>query len=180
MYLNGILREVVKTWRPEFEVPHIDGSVNPDGTPRMQRFQPEFELQGHLSDAFQADLEAGKLRGVSLESSRAERLAFGESGSIRAVRNDVKLKPIGSWLDDPMGKVREVIRFGRSNRYEAARISFDTADGTSHTTIIDTETDALRNDGYIKRQRLQDFDHLLSEACTTIDAQMRDKMNAIL
>jgi hypothetical protein len=116
-YLNGLLKDAAKRWKDQFSVPHIDGSRLKDGSPKPQMFHPLLDLQGHLSDEFQADLAAGILRGISLESARADRLAFGEPRSVIPRRNDIKLAPRGSWRDDPIGKINDTLHLGRENRY---------------------------------------------------------------
>jgi hypothetical protein len=179
-YFNAILKDIPKHWKGEFSVPHIDGSRMRNGTPRMQSFYPKVDLQGHLSDDFQTDLQMGKLRGIALETSRPDRLDFGEPRSVQARRRDIKLKPVGSWRDEPLRKIHDAIRIGRDQRYENARITFQTQDGTSHVALLDTVTENLVNDGYIKRLRLSDFDHLILEASTSIDTQLRDKMSVLL
>jgi hypothetical protein len=178
-YVNALLKIVCKQQRATYTAPHVDGSVELDGRPRMQPFRAKMALQGHLSDDFRADLEAGKLRGISLETSSADKVNFGEARSVAFRRNDIKLRPAGSWKDNPMGKVQDALHIGNANKFENARIVFQTQDGTSHVAILDTETGNLVNEGYIKRSRLDGFDHLLSEASRSIDIQIRDKMNSL-
>jgi hypothetical protein len=179
-YLNAILKDIAKNWEQEFRVPHVDGSNMRDGTPRMQPFHPKLDLQGHLSDNFRDDLRLGKLRGIALETSRADSLHFGEERSVKARRRDIKLKPVGSWRDEPLAKINDALHIGRDYRYETARIIFQTQDGTSHVALLDTDTGNIVNDGYIKRLRLGDFDHLILEASTSIDIQLRDKNSVLL
>jgi hypothetical protein len=179
-YLNAILKDAVKYSQQEFCVPHIDGSKLRDGTPKMQNFYPKFDLQGHISHSFRKDLETGKLRGITLESTKGDRLAFAESGSVQFRRSDIKLRPVGPWYKEPFAKIKDALNLGRAHRYETARIVFQTLDGTSHVAMLDTETENLVTDGYIKRIRLDGFDHPISEANTTIDTQLRDKMGMLI
>jgi hypothetical protein len=118
-YLNGLLKDAAKRWKERFSVPHIDGSLLRGGSPRPQLFHPLLDLQGHLSADFQSDLAAGILRGISLESSRADRLAFGEPRSVIPRRNDIKLSPRGSWRDDPLGKINDTLHLGKHRTMSA-------------------------------------------------------------
>jgi hypothetical protein len=177
-YLTALLKEAATRWKSEFSVQHIDGSRGKDGSLKTQSFYPKLDLQGHLSADFKADLQAGILRGISLETSSADKLAFGETRSVVPRRHDVKLTPLGPWRLNPLEKITDALRMGRDNKYETARVVFVTQDGTSHVAFLDTDSGNVVNDGYIKRCRLCDFDHFLSEASTSIDGQMRDEAYA--
>ena len=181
-YLNGLLGDISKRWKGEFKVPHPDGSITTDGGPHMQSYRPRLEMLGHLSADFQKDLETGKLRGISLETSRVATASpgLGEPRSVQVTRRDIKLRPRGSWRDHPMSKIRDAIGIGRESSYETARIVFETQDGTSHTALMDTATGDLLNDGYVRRYRLTSFDHLLLEATSSIDPQVNGKMHSLL
>jgi hypothetical protein len=78
-YLNGVLKIVRQTSPETFRVERLDGARHRDGSPITQRFTPLLELQGHLSREFREDLEAGILRGISLETSKREKLNLGET-----------------------------------------------------------------------------------------------------
>jgi hypothetical protein len=177
---NIKLKDVSKYSPQEFCVPHIDGSRLRDGTPKMHNFHLKFDLQGHISHSFQKDLETGKLRGITLESTKDDRHAFTEGRSVQFRRSDIKLRPVGPWYKEPFVKIKDALNLARAHRYETARIVFQTLDGTSHVALLDTETENLVTDGYIKRIRLDGFDHPISEANTTIDTQLRDKMGMLL
>jgi hypothetical protein len=135
---------------------------------------------GHLSDDFAADLAAGGLTGITLETSQDQRIGFGEGRRLVPVRKQIRMKVKGSWRDGAQEIIRDARRLGRANNYEAARIAFKSADGSSHTAILDTETGAVMNDGYIKRVRLSAREVFLPEASTTFIDILQQRMLALI
>lgn len=179
-YLNFLLRQIRKDDTDAFRHPDRSGERDAAGNPKLVPYRNSIELMGHLSDDFQTDIEAGQLLGITLETGQRDQIGFGEGRRLIPTRKIVKLTPRGSWKDDAQGFVREALNMGRRQGLETARIVFTSADKTSHTSLLDTETGNVMNEGYIKRVRLHTKELFLPEASTQVHLVLRQRLLALI
>jgi len=181
IYLNHLIREIIKSFKPEFEAPDEGGAINKDGSPKTYKYKNSVELQGHPSDDLIRYLKSGKLTSISLESTNDSRLTTGEGRYVLPKRQDLLLQPTkGKWYEDAISRFNEALKLGSDNNYETARVVFNAEDGKSHTARVDTETKGVIGDRFVKRHRLSGFSQLLNEADEKINTEIKDKMLAIL
>jgi hypothetical protein len=175
------MRAAYKAHKDEFLYPSPGGEMKRDGTPKMIGYRNSVTLGGHISNDFNADIAAGMLRGVCIETEHKESIGFGERKRLTPVRNQIKLNVKGSsWKDNPGEIIAEALGMGKDNKYEKARISFVTPDKTAHTAVLDTANGAVLNDGYIKKARIDARDIMLPEASLKIVPVLQARIAALL
>jgi hypothetical protein len=178
-YLCSLLRNARKADPEVFKYPAPTGERDRSGAPKMLPYSNKISLIGHLSADFQTDLENGALRGISLETTAKQHFGFGEGARLEPVRKNIKLGTRDTWGEDPLSIVKDALSLGKKNKYEAARIVFQSADETTHTALLDTETGGVLNEGYIKKVRLTAKDVFLPDASTSLVEVLKTRMAAL-
>jgi hypothetical protein len=180
-YLNFLLRTAYKEHKDDFLYPSPTGEMKRDGTPKMIQYRNSATIGGHMSTDFLADIEAGTIRGMWLETDHKASIGFGERKRLTPVRKQIKLSVSGSgWKDGPRELIGEALGMGRDNKLETARIAFVAPDNTAHTAVLDTENGTILNDGYIKKGRIDAKDLMLPEASKKFIPQLQARIAALL
>lgn len=179
-YINWILKEIKKAYPENFEFPHPDGAVI-RGKPHMSKVNPYAEIQGHLSEEFRSEIEAGKLSGIRLISKERKHLNTGETALVKPTVNEIKLEPTTSWREIGLRGVLDAMTIGKKADYSSAKISFSSGDGVSHSCEIDTDTGNVRGEGFVKKKRITRPDVLFKESEErihhVIESNMRSWLN---
>lgn len=175
-YINFLLRGMRAEKPDDFKYPNPDGSLDRKGLPRLLTFRCEAELKGHISPDFAADLEAGVLTGIQIETKVTAAKGFGESPFFRPSTKTIRLSPRISWKTEKLGAFKDALRLGRTASYETARITFRTPDQVAHTALIDTSDGTTASDGYIRRAQIANEEGFWSDASKLLDNSIQQKM----
>lgn len=154
-FLKVLFRLARKHHPDQFTRPAPSGETKRDGKPVMVSYRNRVSLLGHMSEVLVEQIESGKVHGITLETERMEKHAFGEEGYIVPVRASLKLKieREGRRLDWPM--LKSALSIGKKKEYDQARIVFSSTDDKQpHTAILDTESGEVLSDGYVKRRSI--------------------------
>lgn len=176
-FLNNLIRICRRKSPDEFKVRSATGERDAKGEFKMERYDNRLDLQGHPSDEIQEAIQNGKILGVSLETQKATHLGPGEGIRVHPKRAILKLEASEGWN---MEAFHDALKFGRKRKFEAARLAFKTPDDTSHTAVIDVESEDVIGDGFILRKRLRDFESLLSEAAEEFEEEIIGKMTPMM
>lgn len=179
-YLNFLIRSIRKALPVDFEAPHPSGAMTAKG-PVLYKYKNNIELQGHPSPNFIKMLESGKLIGIGLETAVKENIAVGDGSFLSPTKKELKLAPIsGTWKDSLKDKYKDALSLGKGHGYEHARITFVASDNKSHTVRVDTETQNIIGNSFIKKNRLKGFSSFLANAELKINTEIKTKMLGIL
>lgn len=179
-YLNFLMRQAATSYKDVFTYPSPRGERDKHGAPKMIGYRNTVSVSGHLSSDFKKDLEQGVLRGVSLVTTHRANFGFGEGKRLAPVQKQIKLAVEGSWKDGPSHIIKEALKLGKDNKYEAAKVIFAGSDKVSHTALIDTDNGNVLNDGYIKKVRLSANEIMLPEASRKLVPLLQERMSALM
>lgn len=172
-YLNWMLRKVAKKHRDNFLYDSPSGNKK-----NKVRVNPVCEIQGHLSAEFERELAAGKLHGMKLLSREKKHLAVGETPLVKPEYAEVKLMLLDK--SDRLAVFRDALRIGKNADYSAARIAFSSPDGVPHNVEVDTDTGNVRNDGFIKKNRIPSGNVVFKDAEMAINPLIESCMKTWL
>ena len=157
-----------------FTYPDPAGGLDRNGAPRMQRCCPHIELRGRPSDAFVADINNGRLSGITLVKTEAV-TPVGGAAYLTKQTSELKLGidhqnlPANLWND----LVRTLNRV--SQDFSKAKISYALPGGKRHVTLeIETATGTIANEAYIKYFELNNIFPFLAQSAQSIVPHLRD------
>lgn len=179
-YLNHLLRAFAQLDPTAFRHPDPDGSTDRSGKPKTYKFTNSVELQGHLSNEFKEDLEAGRLNGITLETGSTAKMGVGKSAYFIPKRSDVRLSPRTRWKDHKFESIKDALRVASAAKYENVRVVFQTADNVGHCALLDSSSGNIINEGYVKRVRITSGGLPWKEASTSIESGIQDAMKVLL
>lgn len=180
-YLCFLMKKIQSSSVTDFEALDEGGAREKDGKLKKYKFYNSIELQGHPSDNLMHYIENGKLTGIALESSDNSKFPVGDGKYVLPKRQELLLEPAkGKWSEDPISRLKEAINIGKQNNYETARVIFNSDDGKSHTARMDTETEGIVGDHFVKKLRLKGFSVILNEADDRINSEIKNQMISIL
>lgn len=176
-YLNRLLRKIRKNNKDAFTYNHPDGAII-NGKPHRASVKPRIELNGHLSEEFLEEIKKGKLSGISLVSWSEKHIGTGETKLIKPIHSELRLSPVTSWQDDKVGCITDAMKMAKKREYAAVKVMFKSEDGSPHTCEIDAQTGSARNDGFIKRSRINRRDLMLGEAEEKINSELESEIKS--
>lgn len=174
-YFNFLLRKIAKN-NPDFEMNVPNGERDAQGHIKKCKFKNMFNVQGHLSKDFYTAIRSGKLTNISLISDDVQ-LNYADDTTIKAKTRSVLIKPVADrWGDRITDYILSARNLAKGNNYDLVKISFKSSDKVSHTVDLDAETGNVFGNGFIRRERINGFSQLLSEAEQQINVSIKIKM----
>ncbi len=174
-YFNFLLRKIAKE-NSDFEMDSTNGERDSNGQVKKCKFKNLFEVQGHLSKDFYTAIENGKLTNISLVSDEIH-LNYADDLTVKPVTKSISIKPVNDkWGDRIREHIDSSRRIANDNNYGLVKISFKSSDKTSHTVSLDSSSGNVFGNGFIRRERINGFSQLLSEAEQSINTSIKVKM----
>lgn|GEM_PF-2386220 len=163
-----------------FLYPHPDNSVDTDGKKKSLKGQYKFEMTGHPSDDFLAEIDKGQLSDIEL-------ISHGKAGSswdtfnLTSERSRViRLKPSQGKVKN-MSIIASVLDKAKANRQEELKVKFTDQDGDGRTLTWDVDSKQLINeDRFVQKEYLRNFPDRLNTAYRKVHPEIRDKMYYLL
>ncbi len=177
--LNQILHEA-KQYEPQYYAqPHPDGAVDNKGNPKKYNVAFKCEFEGHISDDFKYDLENGKIRSIELITEKAKHTSIDEDGYIQEKCKTLvlTLKDEGNPIKDKFNRIINAIT-KKKDDYSRARIKFKTPTGLDRT--VETDTNAISVQGYVKKEKLDSFEVDLKSSYEKFCDAILNKMKNLL
>lgn len=179
-YFNFLLREITKKCPDDFMMLAIDGSVDRDGNPKKVKYSNYFNIQGKLSKDFQTILRTGKIRGLTLVSDQISNLSVGNGSSIQPRRREISLISNSGPISLVANALRDACNIGTTNNYENLRICFSNGEKLTSSVTINTNTQNVIGDGFLRKERLGGFSLPLTEAEEDFNNEIMSKMLTLL
>ena len=180
VYLNFLLREIVKENKSAFKAPKPTGEMNSSNRPVQIYYTPKIKVQGHLSDSFQADLDEGRLTGIDLVKILDDGTSTGEGQYVREARQTTRLQSRSTWKENPKESLAEAMKIGRSKKSDKLRVTFMSTDKMQHAVEIDPETENVLGDAFIKKVRAGPFQTMKPLAFQDFDSELLMSMSRVL
>lgn len=175
MYFNFLLRKLAKG-NSDFEMDYSNGERDSQGRIKKRKFKNLFEVQGYLSKDFYQAVANGKLINISLISDKVQ-LNYADNLVVRPVSRSVIIRPVADkWGDRIRDYIDSSRKMARDNNYDVVKISFRSSDKISHTVGVEAETGNVLGNGFIRRERINGFAQLLSDAEQQINPSIKMKM----
>lgn len=173
-----LLRKTLKAARfvspGDFLQVHPDGSIDSKGAPKQYRVTHSVEAEGHPSDTFTSDLNAGEVQYVEL-TSRRHKGGFDTTGYFVEDREMIVLKPSIS-IKRPQNLTKHVMSVvtGKKKDYTKARIKFKLANGEPRH--VDVDLDDELPEKYVKRMMIGSFAADLESSYDNLHPELVNKM----
>jgi len=177
--LNQILTDAKKLVPNEFEQLHPDGSVDNNGKPKKYNVTFRCELDGHISDDLQYDLDHGKVQSIELITEKEQYTHFDEDGYIKEKCKTLvlTLKDDENPVKDKFNRIVKVFK-NKKDEYSRAKVKFKTPTGVDRTVEMDT-TDGLAQ-AYVKKEKLEGFLFDLKSSYENFSEPILSKMKELL
>lgn len=175
--LNQILYDTKKLVPQEFEQVHPDGSVDNNGKPKKYNVAFKCMFDGHISEDLKYDLDNGKIQSIELITEKEKYTNIDEDGYIQEKCKTLvlSLKDEDKSIKDKFNILKKVFT-EKKDDYSRARIKFKTPTGVDRTVEMDTNDASAQ--GYVKKEKLDDFDFDLKssydEFCDAILGKMKE------
>ncbi|PUA19154.1 hypothetical protein [Glaciimonas sp. PCH181] len=177
--LNQILHDAKSLVPQDFEQFHPDGADDDNGRPKKYNVVFKCEFDGHISDDLKYDLDNGKIQSIELITEKEKYTNIDEDGYIQE-----KCKTLVLTLKDQDKPVRDkfnrlkVLFTNKKDDYSRARIKFKTPTGVDRTVEMDTNDASAQ--GYVKKEKLDDFQFDLKSSYEKFCEVILEKMKALL
>lgn len=159
------------TW---FSYPHPAGGVDANNQPRMERCCPHVELRGRPSDTLIADINSGRITGITLVKSEPA-TPIGGAPYLTKSESDLKLGidhnnlPANLW-----GSLSQVFQ-QQSQTYNTAQVTYRVPNSKRVVTVeIDTNTGQPLGEMYILSFELNNIFPFLAQSAMQIVPHLRD------
>ena len=179
-YFNFLLREIRKKYPDDFKIISIDGSIDKNGNPKKEQYSNYFNVQGKLSKDFVNILRTGKIRGLTLVSDQVSNLGIGNGSSVQPRRKEISLISYSGPISHVANALRDACGIGVSLNYENLRISFSNGQKLTSTVTVNTTTQNVIGDGFLKKERLSNFSVPLTEAEENFNNEIINRMLSLL
>jgi hypothetical protein len=176
-FFNSLLRAVAKASPEDFKHPSPSGAKGPDGKIEKYKYKNMVEFLGHPSSDFEEAIKGGKINGVALQTHNKQIVGTGDGDLIIPRRQDLQLSAKKGWNLESLTAARKL---GKQRKYEAARIAFQSSDGTSHSTELDVTTGLILGDGFTQTHRISGMGIFLPEASLALESPLVKKMESWL
>lgn len=163
-----------------FLYPHPDSSVDKNGKKKTLKGQYKFEMTGHPSADFLAELNKGQLSDIEL-------ISHGKAGSnwdtynLTSERSRViRLRPARGKVKN-MSLIDSVLDKAKVDKQEELKVKFTDDEGDGRTLTWDVNSKQLINeDRFVQKEYLRNFPNRLDTAYCQIHPEIRDKMFYLL
>ncbi|GLX14763.1 hypothetical protein Pstr01_30020 [Pseudomonas straminea] len=153
-YLRYLIRRCRLEFKDKFKIAHSSRAKTAKGEEIMVNWNHFVELQGHPSEDFERDINAGTLSGMELVSFSEVGAAWDERGGIVEHKRSIQLKPAPDKLGDIAAAIRQVRNkvYKNGKEYDHIRISFKNEAGEPRDATIASDTGQLVDSHkYVKR-----------------------------
>jgi hypothetical protein len=151
------------------------------GDPALRRFSKyKFLLRGHLSDSFEAELNAGVLSGIEISDFAKADVVFDADSTAIEQKKVIYLKPRDK-KHPVWDTVKSVCKTADAQRFSSVRVIYTDDANFSRKVELDARTLQLVNeDRFVKKVRLNDFTVRLDTGFEAVQVEIAAKMNALL
>lgn len=157
-----------------FSYPHPAGGVDANNQPRRDRCCPHVELRGRPSDTLVADINAGRISGLSLIKAE-QATPIGGAPYLTKTVSELKLGidhnnlPANLW-----GSISQVIQ-QNSQTYNTAQITYRLPNSSRTTTVeISTANGAILTEMYVLSFELTNIFPFLAQSAMQIVAHLHN------
>lgn len=174
---NQILHDAKALAPQDFEQTHPDGSVDDAGKPKKYNVVFKCQFDGHISDDLKYDLDNGKIQSIELITEKEKYTNIDEDGYIQEKCKTLvlTLKDEDKPVKDKFNRMKKVFT-KKKDDYSRARIKFKTPTGVDRTVEMDTDDASAQ--GYVKKEKLDDFEFDLKSSyekfCDAILGKMKE------
>lgn len=179
-YFNFLWREISKKYPNDFTMRAVDGSIDNKGNPKKIKYSNYFDVQGKLSKNFQEMLQSGKIRGLTLVSDHVSNLGIGNGSSIQPKRREIALVSNSGHMPVFASALMDACNIGQLNSYENLRICFSNGQKLTSSVTINTTTQNVVGNGFLRKERLGNFSLPLTEAEEEFNIEIVNKMLTFL
>jgi len=179
VFLSHLARLAAKTFPSEYSKPHPSGAAD-----KTINVYCDFELLGHPSDEFRAELDEGVIADLRLTSDADIIKGYDSNSFPELISTEIKMKVSlidvalagGNW-----SYLQKAIKYADTLDAPFVRISFRDHSNTSHTALLSSDTGQMWNaERYVKKRRIVGFDNSLRTAFPTIHDGIVRKMMELL
>lgn len=177
--LNQILHDAKALAPLNFEQNHPDGAVDDAGKPKKYNVVFKSQFDGHISDDLKYDLDNGKIQSIELITEKEKYTNIDEDGYIQEKCKTLvlTLKDEDKPIKDKFNRMKNVFT-KKKDDYSRARIKFKTPTGVDRTVEIDTDDASAQ--GYVKKEKLDDFEFDLKSSYDKFCSAILEKMKELL
>ena len=178
-FLNLYLRKA-KTYFPEkFVCDDPSGTRDKNGAFKKIPINVRILLLGQPSDQLTNDINNGTLSGIEIISPQVSKTNWDERGFVKDKLltttldiSELKLhKSIKNW---PI--LKQIFKTAE-DKATGVRIKFKTLSGVSRSIVIDPRSsDSVKDDAYIKKEILDNFNHPLESAYDEVHSELATRM----
>jgi hypothetical protein len=154
---------------------------DPSGDPDLAHAaRYRFNFVGHPSDDFIAELEAGTIHGIELSDFQSRDQAFDDDGYTVEKKKVIELGVVDTG-NSIANFLKSVCRKADSQNFSSIRVKFTDRNEYLRTVEVDARTRRLVNEErFIKKARVAGFVDKLNTGYETINAEIRDKLSALI
>ena len=177
--LNQLLIDAKKISPDDFTQVHPDGSIDTNGKTKTYNVIFKCELDGHISEDFEHDLEHGKVHSIELITDKDIHTNFDDDGYIQEKCKTLVLTLIDNdhSVKNKCQRIFNCLKKQKDN-YSNAKIRFKTPEGIDRTVEIDTSEGLAET--YVKKGKLTEFDSDLKSSYDEFSQPILEKMKALL
>lgn len=174
MLFTRILRLARDKAPNDFRQMHPDGSIGADGAPRTYQVVHLIKADGHPSDTFIADLNAGEVQTLEMVT-RNLKGGFDSSGYFVEEKETITLKPSIS-IKRPVKLATHLLDVvsGKKKDFSRATVRFKLPSGEIRS--VDIDPDIGVPDTYVKKQQLEGFSSDLESSYEKFHPEIIGKM----
>jgi hypothetical protein len=177
--LNQVLHDAKILSPQDFEQNHPDGAVDDAGKPKKYNVVFKSQFDGHISDDLKYDLDNGKIQSIELITEKEKYTNIDEDGYIQEKCKTLvlTLKDEDKPIKDKFNRIKKVFT-NKKDDFSRARIKFKTPTGVDRTVEMDTNDASAQ--GYVKKEKLDEFDFDLKSSYDKFCDEILGKMKELL
>lgn len=177
--LNQVLHDAKILSPQDFEQNHPDGAVDDAGKPKKYNVVFKSQFDGHISDDLKYDLDNGKIQSIELITEKEKYTNIDEDGYIQEKCKTLvlTLKDEDKPIKDKFNLIKKVFT-NKKDDFSRARIKFKTPTGVDRTVEMDTNDASAQ--GYVKKEKLDEFDFNLKSSYDKFCDEILGKMKELL
>lgn len=177
--LNQVLHDAKILSPQDFKQNHPDGAVDDAGKPKKYNVVFKSQFDGHISDDLKYDLDNGKIQSIELITEKEKYTNIDEDGYIQEKCKTLvlTLKDEDKPIKDKFNLIKKVFT-NKKDDFSRARIKFKTPTGVDRTVEMDTNDASAQ--GYVKKEKLDEFDFNLKSSYDKFCDEILGKMKELL
>lgn len=177
--LNKVIKDAKAISPNDFVQIHPDGATDKDGKPKKVNIIYKCNFEGHISDGLKDDLDKGKIQSIELITEKEKFTPFDEEGYIKEKRKSIflTLKDENHSVKDRLDRIAKVFNKNKE-KYQSAKIKFETAAGVPHTLDIDAAEGLTA--GYVKKVKIESDKEEFQSSYDSFNKQILGKMKGLV